>query len=468
MKHSFGLTDDDWLRLAHWPETTWTDPASGQVFRRRANLHAYLRALLEELLRHQPRLLVEASLSAIEDVIPYYECSVRLHSRDRRITVTAAGSTPELARLNAEFFAIRKAVFNREIPILGRLLNEGRFQVDLGFYKNRPVTAYGDEFQLILQEDQQALTWALDGPTLSQPRHEMRVTLLPASETHRARYMVVEKLPDELKELVSSYMYTGGPILLHRFLLALQKRPINYMQTWNEARGALGLELYEEELLHGHHLNGIGSDNRQENLDPLLPTLHAQTHGTWAVDYRDLSKGIVLRREAQAHHPVHLRPRVIAISTYYDQATNIAMVSNLLNVVIDSGRPLPEEPSSCESPPSAQAGLEPVTLRELQRVSGRSDAKNTMLRVLRRMNQLGGQGLFSEIKKSRSFQTMSQGALRNAIKKLEAAGIIEGVSASKSGATGRGAPLHYRLVRPIANDLAREIRYRDRRKAKES
>lgn len=460
-KSPFDLSDEELQSLARWPETFSTKPGTERA--RHGDALHYLRVLLDVLLRRQPRLMIESTIVVYAKDVHYFECLARLRLRDRSIEMVAGGSTPQAARLNAELFALRKAVFGQDVPILGRLLSRGRLMADLAFHGDRPVVGIqGGQYSLTLCEDHRdtpPASW-LGPPVLPRSKYTIPVTLQPDDENRRTRYLLVGGLHPDIKKVVSPFMNTKGPIYLHRLLLALQGRSINNLKRLNELRCDLWLQPYEGELLHGHHINAIGYDNRQANLQALTEEEHASKHSVWIRSYNDISQGMEYRRADGIKAVLRPPPRIIVSPDHYD--------------MVDMGLHLAEDAHLGPQVAGPKGDVHPVTLSddvslqtpvstaEIKAVAGRSDRERNLRKVISALISLGGQGKYAEFKNARSLRGVSEGAVRNALCSLEGAGIIVTTRVNPMSSFKRGSEKHFRLSRPLAPDLVRLIRRRER------
>lgn len=465
-KHFDGRSEVDLWSLAKWPDTFVTDPDNGIKLARHVEPRDYMRVLLEVLLRRHQRVMIESTIVVYEDDVAYYECLARLRTRHHRFEVIAGGSTPQAARFNAELFAVRKAVLREDMPVLGRLLSQGRMQVDLVFYRDPVVGILGRWYGLDVREDQRDLpqSWCLDPPRLPKSEYPMmRVSIQDDNVNKRTRYLIVDNLHQDVKALVGPFMNTDGTIYLHRLLLALQGKPINDLKSLNDLRRGLELVPYEGDLLHGHHINAIGYDNRQENLQALTEKEHAKKHVVWIKSYNDIAQGMEYWREAEVKALLRPPPRVIVTPGHYDVQTIFDLEpysaeGELLGrfLVGLQGDVYPMDlPIQVPLPNS-------VTNAEIKLVAGRSDRESNLLKVISSLVALGGQGKFSEIKNARSLRRVSENTVRNSLRSLEGAGVIHGTKVNPMTTSERGAEKHYRLARPLAPDLQRLIRRRDR------
>lgn len=439
------------VKLAHWPRDL------------NDSVRDYLRILLRALLSQHSRLLLEATLILFSDSAEKCECMVRLSSAtygakfasgEEAIEWTAAGATPEVAYLNAALFAIRRAVLGADVPVLGRLLGERNLSVDLEVREGHSI--YDGRYILRVHEDRREVAWIV--PMLPEGDYELTVSVRKGKRT---QYLVIDNLKDAqnapLEALVSPNMRVTSTILVHRFLLALGGRVINDLKNLNDLRCSLDLEPFEEDLRHGHHLNGWGLDNRIENLRPLTPREHAKEHDIWFTSYDDLSKGLVDDAESKIVILKRIRPSMIGSSKYFEQ---LRFLDHL-----GSDAPFSRPPGATAevSVGSNNETLRPVTTAEIKAIAGISPSDKHIQYTLSALRILGGQGRFLALKNTKPLAHVPTTTVRDALKRLEGAGIIASCSLSSSGSLGRGAERHFRLLRPLAPDVLRLMRPRPRK-----
>lgn len=447
--------------FARWPDRQWRDHGTGRLLVQHADGRDYMRLLLQALLPSQRRVVIEAAIVLFADDVPYYECLVRLRSADRLVEMKAGGGNPAEARFNAELFAIRHAVLGEEVPVLGRLLAHRRLAVDLLPHKGDPSIAWW--YDLVVTEDRRRLPWEAEAGAsmpfaLPEPSYTVPVSLQPASAGKRTRYLVVDILPADLARVVSPYMAIGETVYVHRLLLALQGKPISGVMALNPFRELIGTAPFEDEILHAHHINGVGYDDRQANLQPLTPAEHARRHEKWLRDYNDIAAGMQYRADRGVRGVLLAPPRVIVSPDHYDMETELVRVVHPSTHAASGRSPRIVRGDVYPSLPALDpSAAKPVTVAELAQVAGREDKAHNMVLVLRALVRNGGAGTFQEIKKSRSLWRVAENTVRRQLDSMIGARIIACNRLDRDALGGKGARLHYRLVRPLADDLQKLV-----------
>jgi hypothetical protein len=454
------------LSLARWPQATTlnsadepTPPGWGN-----GDIYHYARLLLEAALHKFGRLLIQSVIMVPIDDGPHYcICSARVSAgRAADTTLMAGGSSPSVARIMAEVFAIRQALFQgREIPVLGRLLAHGPLAVDLE--PTRPDDPAGDYALVVRHAPFAALgeVWKIEvpGPEPRQLAAEYRMpVVLKAREGHkRTRYLAIprEGLASDIEALITGIVRLDGEIYVHRVVAALGGRWINGLDT-EEAQGLRRNLLGNTfkplgNYLDIHHANLLGWDNRQANLQALTQAEHARLHRHYLRVYDDPTSERWTMAGSDLVRVLRPPPRLITSPHFYDAVGDDP----------SNGRSLRLDLAGEDNYFFELAG-QPVTEAEIRNLARHASRRTNLEKVLAGIVELGGQFEFLALKCARSCRDLRPRTARNALASLINASIV---AQFKTG--GRGSRDYYRLLRPISPAIVaawRPTRSRPRRR----
>ena len=246
------------LELSEEPWLSWPDQPQTFAFE-------LLRKLAD---REATRLWVTSCVTVFASRPRAIECTgvIKTESGQTLALVDVNGENFEMAHKNAAFFSARHALFG-ERAVCGTLLRTPNVHAELY------PTAHENEYWLkVAISSPYASRRHLTGRALLAPStasYWLRTVLDPRQDSARTRYLRVtgmHKCPG-LKHFLGNRLRYGGPLRLHRLILALA-----------------GTDMSDGKI-HGHHLNGIGFDCRIVNLVGIRE--HSEHHRRWASDLRN-------------------------------------------------------------------------------------------------------------------------------------------------------------------------------------
>ncbi|MBM3266136.1 MAG: hypothetical protein FJZ01_00680 [Candidatus Sericytochromatia bacterium] len=362
-----------------------------------AYLERLFLALSGRYRRMSYRVVATPALTTPDRPAPYFEAlvAIRGHGKGGRVIgearAEAGGHNLMDAVSFAELDALRRLAFDgAPIAYCGVLLKRGRLMARL-----LPVNLEGGTYRLDLIFDlRPRQPWEKESVWIPPERsYALMVRVEPKAPPRRTDYLrIVGGVPADIRRHYGKYLDFGKyPVRLHRLVMALDEESLIDPVGDREAKAELlGIEDSDTSTTyHVHHHRGVGLDNRRAALSRALAGHHARIHVDWADSLNPDSNGLV---------EVSTRARGVGSKIIMTRSATITDLS--LDNLVGWHRALLQRQAAIPTGMAKAkkwAKADRAEIDEVLAITGRSDGRRSVSKIVRAVQEAGGRLSFSSI-----------------------------------------------------------------------